>query len=271
LKLLIYAGPAPSRDAVLHFNGPLVQHAATAITLVTGGGPAAASLLDDAVTRLDLPSGLPLTLRALPGTAQEAIRNAVNEQVYDMVVFGRLRPPLRRWLPGQRSKTLTQRLEPSVLRVQGVVRPLRRILVASGGDAHTFADVALTARLARPLGAAVTLLHVLLPDALIVEGRARPQRTVAEYLADSSPEANIMRRAAAQLEAESIPTQVIGRAGRVLDEIMGELAHGGYDLLVIGAHQVGSALDRILLEDITGDLLERSPRPVLVVKGDDMA
>jgi nucleotide-binding universal stress UspA family protein len=30
---------------------------------------------------------------------------------------------------------------------------------------------------------------------------------------------------------------------------------------------VTSALDRILLEDITGDLLDSSPLPVLVVKG----
>jgi len=39
-------------------------------------------------------------------------------------------------------------------------------------------------------------------------------------------------------------------------------------MLVIGAHRVASALDRILLEDITDDLLDVSPLPVLVVKGE---
>ncbi|MBA3944801.1 MAG: universal stress protein [Herpetosiphonaceae bacterium] len=271
MQLLIYAGHAPSRDAVLQFTAPIVQQVATGLTLVAGGGSSNTALLEDAIKQLSVPESLPVTLRALSGNAQEAIRSAVQERAYDLVSFGRLRPPIRRWLPGQRSKTLTQRLEPSVLRVQGMVRPLCRILLASGGDAHTFADVALTARVAQPLGATVTLLHVLLPDALFVEGRARRQRTVEEYLADGSPEAGVMQRAVAQLKAEGVPTQLIGRAGPVLDEIMAELEHGDYDLLVIGAHQVASALDRILLEDITGDLLERSPRPVLVVKGDEGA
>ena len=47
---------------------------------------------------------------------------------------------------------------------------------------------------------------------------------------------------------------------------MDELREGSYDMLAIGAHRVTSALDRILLEDITGDLLDNSPLPVLVVK-----
>jgi nucleotide-binding universal stress UspA family protein len=54
----------------------------------------------------------------------------------------------------------------------------------------------------------------------------------------------------------------------VIDEILSELRVGSYDLLVIGAHRVASALDRILLEDITGDLLDISPLPVLVVKNE---
>lgn len=45
------------------------------------------------------------------------------------------------------------------------------------------------------------------------------------------------------------------------------VSEGSYDLLVIGAHRVASALDRILLEDITKDLMNVSPVPVLVVKG----
>jgi nucleotide-binding universal stress UspA family protein len=68
------------------------------------------------------------------------------------------------------------------------------------------------------------------------------------------------------LNERGVPAQVKGRVGPVLDEILAELRIGSYDLLVIGAHRVASALDRILLEDITDDLLDISPLPVLVVK-----
>jgi nucleotide-binding universal stress UspA family protein len=266
MKVLIYAGPAPSRDLVLQFSAPIAQHVATALTLVTGGGGARSPLLDQAIERLSLPEGLPIVLRALPGDAQAAILAAAREQSYDLAIIGRLHQPLGRLLPGVRSKTIARRLEPSVLRVQGHARPIQRILLASGGDRHTFDDAAITARLAAPLGAAVTLLHVISQQSLIFEGFGSRRAQAADFLASGSPEARIQREAAAWLEQHGVPTQTTQRVGPVLDEIMAELRANSYDLLVIGAHRVTSALDRILLEDITGDLLDVSPVPVLVVR-----
>ena len=118
-----------------------------------------------------------------------------------------------------------------------------------------------------PLGASITLLHVLSQQSLVFEGFPGRSLTVEDFLAGSTPEANTLRDAAALLRKRGVPTQLKGRVGPVIEEIMAELRIGGYDLLVIGAHQVASALDRILLEDITGDLLDISPLPVLVVKG----
>lgn len=267
MKLLIYVGPATSRDLVLQFSAQLVRGAATALTLVTGGGAGREPLLAQAAERLGAPDTLPVTLRALPGNAQAAIQAAAREQLYDLVIFGRLHQPLGRLLPGPRSKSIAQRLEPSVLRVQGQARPLRRILLASGGDFHTFDDASLAARIAKPLGAAVTILHVLSQQTLLFEGMPGRRVTVEAFLNGSSSEASTLRDAAALLNGRGVPAQLKGRVGPIIDEIVEELRDGDYDLLVIGAHRVASALDRILLEDITGDLLDISPLPVLVVKG----
>jgi nucleotide-binding universal stress UspA family protein len=266
MKLLIYAGPATSRDLVLQFSAQLVQHA-TGLTLVTGGGVEREPMLKQAAVRLGAPEGVPVTLRALPGNTQAAIQAAAREQLYDMVILGRLHQPLARLLPGPRSKAIAQRLEPSVLRVQGPARPIRRILLASGGDFHTFDDASLAARIARPLGAAVTIMHVLSQQTLMFEGMPGRRVTVESFLNGSSSEASTLRDAAALLNDRGVPAELKGRVGPVLDEITEELREGNYDLLVIGAHRVASALDRILLEDITGDLLDVSPLPVLVVKG----
>jgi nucleotide-binding universal stress UspA family protein len=268
MKVLIYVGPAPSRDLVLQFSAQIVQKVATAVTLVTGGGDERRPLLDQAIERLRPTQDMPVTVRVLPGDAQSAILMAAREQSYDMVVVGRLHQPLGRLLPGAHSKAIAQRLEPSVLRVHGPARPIQRILLASGGDYHTFDDASITARLAAPLGASATLLHVLSQQSLVFEGFPRHRIRVEDFLAGSSPEANTLRDAAALLNDRGVPTQLKGRVGPVLDEIMAELRIGSYDLLVIGAHRVASALDRILLEDITGDLLDTSLLPVLVVRGE---
>ena len=268
MKVLLYAGPAPSRDIVLQFSAQIVQHCASSLTLVTGGGAERRPLLEEAQARLGVPSSVPVTFSALPGNAQTAILAAARQQPYDLVIFGRLHQPFGRLLPGAHSKAIAQRLEPSVLRVHGPARPIRRILLASGGDYHTFDDASVAVRLAKPLGAAVTVLHVLSQQSLVFEGFSKSQGAVDAFLSGHTPEANTLRDAVAMLNERGVPAQVKGRVGPVLDEILAELRIGSYDLLVIGAHRVASALDRILLEDITDDLLDISPLPVLVVKDD---
>jgi nucleotide-binding universal stress UspA family protein len=268
MRILLYAGPAPSREVVLQYSAPIIENCATALTLVTGGGPERRQLLEDAAARLHIPDHVPVTLSALPGNSQAAILAAARAQSYDLVILGRLHQPLGRLLPGAHSKAIAQRLEPSVLRVHGPVRPIRRILLASGGDFHTFGDVSIATRIAKPLGASVTVLHVISQQSLLFEGFPVRRGTVDTFLSNSSPEATTLREAVAMLRKHGVAAELKGRVGPVLDEILAELRVGSYDLLVIGAHRVASALDRILLEDITDDLLDVSPLPVLVVKDD---
>lgn len=266
MNILIYAGPAPSRDLVLQFSAQIVQNSATALTLVTGGGEERRPLLEQAIEQLHVPEQVPISTRVLPSDAQTAILRAAREQPYDLVVVGRLHQPFGRLLPGAHSKAIAQRLEPSVLRVHGPARPIQRILLASGGDRHTFDDASVLARIAAPIGCTVTLLHVLSQQSLFFEGLPANRINVDDFFKSDAPEACILKDTAALLEEQGITTRIRGRVGLVLDEIIAELRVGSYDLLVIGAHRVSSALDRILLEDITGDLLDMSPLPVLVVR-----
>src|SRR5215216_2801260 len=195
MRMLIYAGPAPSREAVLQFSAPIVQQCATALTLVTGGGAERRPMLEDAAARLRIPDHVQVTLSALAGNSQAAILAAARAQPYDLVILGRLHQPLGRLLPGAHSKAIAQRLEPSVLRIHGPARPIRRILISSGGDYHTFADVDVAAQIAAPLGAAATLLHVVSQQSLLFEGFAARRGTVERLLAKDSPEALTLRQA----------------------------------------------------------------------------
>jgi nucleotide-binding universal stress UspA family protein len=269
MRILLYVGPAPAREETIRFSAPVIAQAGQSVTLVTGGGEGQRHLLDEAQSLLALPSDLPVTLRALDGDAAHAILSAAGELPYDLVIVGRLNQPLRRMLPGLRgrSREIAQRLEPSVLRFHGAARPIRRILLASGGDFHTFETANVTARLAAPLGASVTLLHVLSQQSLVFEGFGARRLSVEQFMTSSAVEASTLREASAQLQRRGVSATVTGRVGMVIDEILDELRDGDYDLLAIGAHRIESPLDRILLENITSDLLDLSPLPVLVAKG----
>src|SRR5689334_388766 len=80
MRILLYAGPAPSREAVLAFSAQIVQHSATSVTLVSGGGPERRPLLEDAAARLRIPEQVPVTLSALAGNSQAAILAAARAQ-----------------------------------------------------------------------------------------------------------------------------------------------------------------------------------------------
>lgn len=266
MRILLYVGPAPWRDLVLQYSVPIIEQVATSLTLVTDGGNENQFLLHEAADRLPIRDDLPLTLYAVAGDAQTAILTVTREHAYDLVILGRLHQPLGRLLPGAHSKTIVQRLEPSVLRVHGLDRPIKHILLASGGDRHTFDNVRVTARLAVPLQASVTMLHVLSQQSLIFGGFTEEEVPINKFLAGTAPEARTLREAGAELSRHGVPTQVKVRGGAILDEILANVHTDAYELLVIGAHCVTSPLDRILLENITGDLLSLCPIPVLVVK-----
>jgi nucleotide-binding universal stress UspA family protein len=68
------------------------------------------------------------------------------------------------------------------------------------------------------------------------------------------------------LAAHKVEAEIKIRIGLVVEEIVDELATGGYDLLVVGAHRSNGLVERLLLEDVTADIVPQSPVPVLVVK-----
>jgi nucleotide-binding universal stress UspA family protein len=267
MRVLIYAGQAAAREQVIDYALPIVQRVASAITLVTGGGAERQSDLVQAAQELHIPADVPVTLLARAGAAQQAIMQAAAEQQYDLVIFGAFQQPLTRLLPAARTNLIRQPLQPSVLHVHGRGRPIRNIMLASGGDYHTFDDVQVAARLAGPLGATITLVHVIADSSLVYPSFAERRLSIEDVLLGFSPEASTLRSAASLLRQRGITAVVRGRTGPVLDTLLDELRTGAYDLLVVGAHQIASPLDRILGENITGELLDLSPLPVLVVKG----
>ena len=56
------------------------------------------------------------------------------------------------------------------------------------------------------------------------------------------------------------------RRGIVADEILLEGQEGDYDLIVLGSSRSASGLVRVLMGDLSRDIVSRAQRPVLVVR-----
>jgi energy-coupling factor transporter ATP-binding protein EcfA2/nucleotide-binding universal stress UspA family protein len=122
---------------------------------------------------------------------------------------------------------------------------IQRMLICTRAGEPGKSSVRFGGRFARHLEAAVTLLHVT-TNAVKVSPRIRLH----------------LERAAASLAALDVRSETRIRTGSVRDEVVQEAR--GHDLVVIGGH--GPRLHSVFrTDDMTTDLLERVPVPVLVI------
>lgn len=271
MNVLVYVGPAPSREQILPYCAPILQRLATSVSLIAPEGPNSNGLFEQALSILQIPPHIPCITITRPGNAQHAILTAVSEQLYDLVIMGHLERPLRRFWPIGRSDVLAHEIEPSVLRIQGELRPIRKILLASGGNEHTLLDAAMAQRFAQVFNAKVTLLHVMSQQAVVFEGIPSKGENSIPTTPPPTEELDMLHKAQAWLNDKQIDSSIKVRYGAVVNEVVDEIHAGSHDLLISGAHLAYSILDRLLIEDISSGLLAVSPVPVVIVRGSKRA
>ena len=202
------------------------------------------------------------SLRVRFGKAAEQIAAEQAESVYEMLVMtARARSRASR-LPvlearamarqlGETLMTVLQHTDVPVLVAKGERTRLERILICTAAGEPGKSDVRIGGRLARRMGATVTLLYV------------------ARESAGVSPLARShLDRAAATLKAIDVESEVrVRSAATPLAGIMAEAAEGDYDLIVIGAHGPRSRM-RFRPNDVMLQVLAAAQRHVLVVPPD---
>jgi sulfate transport system ATP-binding protein len=201
-------------------------------------------------------------LRVRFGQAAEQIAAEQAASLYEMLVMtARARSRASR-LPvlearamarqlGETLMTVLEHTDVPVLIAKGERTRLERILICTAAGEPGKSDVRVGGRLARRLGAAVTLLYV-----------ARESEKVSPLTRSH------LDRAAATLKATDVKSEVrIRNAATPLAGIMAEATEGDYDLIVIGAHGPRSRI-RFRPNDVMLQVLSASQRHVLVVPPD---
>lgn len=191
----------------------------------------------------------------------------IEESGADLVVLGPNEAPgLKTDVPGSVTTQVVRRGPCSVLVAQQARSSLKRILICSGG-AHVAYDVIKTgAWIAQTVGGSATLLHVITPVPSMYPGLLEPHESLAELLRRDTPVARHLRHGAEILEQHQVPVELRLRYGVISDEIVREARTGNHDLILLGAARGKADVRWLMLGDVTEQVVERAPRPVLIVR-----
>jgi nucleotide-binding universal stress UspA family protein len=189
------------------------------------------------------------------------------EPPFDLVVIGAQRRPGRS--PVLRSVKAYQILEavvPPVLVVVGEPRPLRRILLCSGGGAQADKAVEFAVNVAHCGEAAVTLFHVLAAPPALLSNLLGREEDVEQLLRSDSALGRRLRAQQAAFERMGVACDVRVRHGLVVPELLAELESGAYDLVVAGSSPRRDRLRAYMMGNVTRELVNHADWPVLIVR-----
>jgi sulfate transport system ATP-binding protein len=292
LRFLLLTDGSPAARAALAVGGALARLSNARVVVLAHGGSETELEERLRAAREQLGSGLAeIEARAVPQAMESAVAEEEARQPTDLVIAGR--PP--RDGVEIASRLLSVGAHHLLLVPEGADGGPTRVLICVAVGEPGKADVSFAGRLARHLGAEVTILTVL-PDGS-PQGAARAAHgsdsahgargsqgsdaahgshgSDAAHGSDSSHGSHgshtaaraerFLASSARTLARQGVTAATRLRRGAALEQILAEQAEGQYDLLVLGAPLPG-AYGRIVLTGLVGRLLREAEVPVLIVR-----
>jgi sulfate transport system ATP-binding protein len=248
LHFLLLTSDSAEDRAALALGAEMARLAQARVSMVVRGedpGDALTKLLRESVEKL----GTGVTIhetRTATGSRAHVVADEAGRLPYDLVVLG--------WEPGEGREIASEALAAGaehLLLVPGPKPVPARILVCVAVGEPGKRDVAFTARLARHLGAEVTVMTVLERDS-----DARGREAARRFLDGG----------VRTLSRLGVPGASCVRTGEPEEEIHAQVAEGKHDLLVLGS-PLPRYGDRMEMRGLLRRLLESGLEcPVLVVR-----
>jgi nucleotide-binding universal stress UspA family protein len=223
-------------------------------------------IFDQAASEL-INTDVPVEVRLEVGQAEDLILAEIEGSAYDLVAIGALGGKRSRRVPfNSVGMRIIERTEGSVLLIKGDRSSLSRVLICASGAEHGHLSVWAGTALACGAGARATVLHVVDAMPSMYAGLERMEETLAELLQSDTDKAKELRWAAQVVKAGCDVSELKLRRGIVVDEILDEGQAGDYDVIVLGSSRYPGGLVRVLMGDVTREVINRAQRPVLVVR-----
>mgnify|MGYP003332941164 CR=1 FL=1 len=204
---------------------------------------------------------------SMHGNSEERIAEYAERGETGLLVFGPFgRPGWRRWLRGRSIRRIMQRVSSPFIYVRQAPMQLRRILVCLGGLGYSFPMLEIAIYLASATGAEMSLLHIIEPGAYEYPTARRAHAKVGDLLDSDTPQGRNLQAALEATSRAGIDSEILIRSGYTLEEISKVAASGRYDLLGLGSPYSSQSLRHLATTNITAQIAELVPVPVLVAR-----
>jgi len=221
-------------------------------------------------------------LRSLGITPQVVVRegdpihqiyNQAAEGNYEIAVIGarRLHGGSDLYCYSQRTYEVIKSVPAAVLIAIEDCSQIKRILVCTGGKHYIEDAVQLTGRIAKCVGASVTLLHVMAEPPAMYADLVRLEEDVGRLLESESELGINLRGQKKSLEKIDVPVEVRVRHGIAIDQIFAEVEDGHHDMIVLGSPLTRGPLRHYIMGDLMRSVLNRARCPVLVARAGQAA
>lgn len=203
------------------------------------------------------------TRRGMPSTE---IIAELDSGDYDLLIIGaRDHPSAGELLLGFVARRLVKEAQASVLVIRQPTSRLHRILVCTAGPEASESTVSMGTRLAQSTGAAATLLYVASAVPSMYSGLSRFGENLSELLSTGTPVARHLQGCAELLQSHDVDARIELRHGLPGEQILRASEVVDYDLIVIGGSD-RRGINRMLLDEVSLQIVANAPRPVLVVR-----
>jgi nucleotide-binding universal stress UspA family protein len=269
MKILLFVADRPFSKAVASYTAILAEATQASVTMLY--------VASDQEGLRDGEYDLSQTHRLIPqvqveeclecGDAIEKLLEVIRKDKYDLVVVG-----ARRGLGyfQRKFQSLTKRVIQKspipVLMVRYPKRKIKRILICTGGMDVSDRVVEVGAKLAKAANADVKLLHITDVVPSMYTGLEVMQEDLASLLDSATPLGEHLRGGAEILNKYNVDATIEVQSGTVVENILQEARLFNYDLIVLGGSRAADSFTGWISGNVTFQIVERSNRPVLVVR-----
>jgi nucleotide-binding universal stress UspA family protein len=202
-----------------------------------------------------------MAMDVVSGISAEGLLRRAKEGAYDMLAV----QPARRG-PRDHALRVVSEAHIPVLVIKSPPERVRRLLVCTGARPVSFQVVEAGVWLAGAFGADVALLHVMGAVPRMYTGLEEMEQAGDEMLASDTAVAQVVRQSLAAFAAHDIDAEFVLREGVPEEQIVRAVHRQGADMIVLGASDTATRLNRLLFPDVMKRVIALAPRPVYVAR-----
>lgn len=184
---------------------------------------------------------------------------------YDMVVISVSKIGEGRQPTSSVHRSLLKNLPCCLLVVKNPKAEINKILICTGGFQMAESLIAVGADVASVSSSETTLFHVAANVPTMYIGLKTIEETLHELLMTDTPVARHLRRGAEILSEHHLKAELKLRHGSAVYEIVREIDHEDYDLLIIGASGANTMIKEWIFGNLTQDIIDAVGIPIMVV------